>query len=167
MSAQNPPPAADRRRFIKAGACLACAAWLGGCRGGESVSSNPVAIVPLGPAASYPHGATVRRIERLVVVRDKGGFGAMSLRCTHQECLVNYGGSGEISRCPCHGATFSPTGRVLSGPAPRDLPWYAVSISSSGILEVTIGAVVPPDQRYPDVAPRPPLAPATDAGVGT
>jgi nitrite reductase/ring-hydroxylating ferredoxin subunit len=149
MSAQKILGVVGRRRFVTSGACLVCAAWLGGCRGeGGSAIRGPVTI-PLGPATSFPLGATVRLVERVVVVRDEGGFGVMSLRCTHQDCLVTYGGEFEPVRCPCHGATFSPTGRVLSGPATIDLPWYATAVTPLGGLEVTLGAVVPSSERFP------------------
>jgi len=148
MSAQKLLSVDGRRRFVKAGACLVCAAWVGGCRReGAETFPRPVTI-PLGPAASFPVGATVRLIERLVIVRDEAGFGAMSLRCTHQDCLLAYNGPAGPVRCPCHGATFSPAGRVLSGPATLDLPWYAVTVTPAGGLEVTLGVAVSPHERF-------------------
>ena len=119
-----------------------------GCRG-EHSADLPAAAIPLGRAADFPVGETVRTVERLVVVRDGAGFGAMSLRCTHQECLVAYGGPGAPLECPCHGSLFSPAGAVLQGPATAPLPWYETNVTAAGVLEVTIGKIVSPAQRTP------------------
>lgn len=110
--------------------------------------------IALGPVADFPVGATVRTLERLVIVRDEAGFGAMSLRCTHQECLVAYGGPAQPIECPCHGAQFTAEGVVLRGPAPVDLPWYEVRVTPRGILEVFVGVIVPRTTRFPWVGVR-------------
>ncbi|WP_254721688.1 FAD-dependent oxidoreductase [Kovacikia minuta] len=50
---------------------------------------------------------------------------ALSLTCTHQGCTVQPDTKGEF-HCPCHGAVFDADGRVLRGPAQRDLPRFKV-----------------------------------------
>lgn len=54
-----------------------------------------------------------------------GATEAISLTCTHQGCTVKPAAGGQF-QCPCHGARFDDTGRVLSGPARRDLPRLTV-----------------------------------------
>lgn len=49
----------------------------------------------------------------------------ISLTCTHQGCTVAIEADGKF-HCPCHGATFDREGRVLKGPATKDLPRYQV-----------------------------------------
>lgn len=50
---------------------------------------------------------------------------AMSLSCTHQGCTVHSEADGSF-HCPCHGAEYDPQGRVLRGPAQRNLPRFQV-----------------------------------------
>jgi nitrite reductase/ring-hydroxylating ferredoxin subunit len=139
----------ERRRFLKCSACALGAAFLTGCRdSGSSTGAVPIPI-PLGLAREFRWGATVRPVERLAIVRDGAGFGALSLRCTHQECLVTYTSTEAPIECPCHGARFSSDGVVLSGPAPTDLPWYEVTVNEAGVLSVLVGSTVPRGWRYP------------------
>lgn len=51
---------------------------------------------------------------------------ALSLTCTHQGCTVHPDANGEF-HCPCHGAVYDREGRVLRGPAQRDLPRFKVT----------------------------------------
>ena len=54
-----------------------------------------------------------------------GGKEAISLSCTHQGCTVQKQNDGQF-HCPCHGAVFDAEGRVVSGPAQRNLPRFQV-----------------------------------------
>ena len=60
-----------------------------------------------------------------VYVTLPGGQEAISLTCTHQGCTVQKQNDGQF-HCPCHGAVFDGSGRVVSGPAQRDLPRFKV-----------------------------------------
>jgi isorenieratene synthase len=51
---------------------------------------------------------------------------ALSLTCTHQGCTVQPNEDGTF-HCPCHGARFDRTGKVLRGPAQQDLPRFRVA----------------------------------------
>jgi carotenoid phi-ring synthase / carotenoid chi-ring synthase len=50
---------------------------------------------------------------------------AISLTCTHQGCTVKQSADGNF-HCPCHGAVFAADGKVLKGPAERDLPKFQI-----------------------------------------
>ncbi|HEY9707947.1 MAG TPA: FAD-dependent oxidoreductase, partial [Oculatellaceae cyanobacterium] len=51
---------------------------------------------------------------------------AISLTCTHQGCTVQRQVDGKFL-CPCHGALYDAKGRVLAGPAKRDLPRFEIA----------------------------------------
>ncbi|MCP3176962.1 Rieske (2Fe-2S) protein [Desulfuromonas sp. KJ2020] len=58
-------------------------------------------------------------------------IGALSLECTHLGCLLNTVDQGFF--CPCHGSEFASSGKVLSGPASRDLDWLPVRIQNGRV----------------------------------
>jgi glycine/D-amino acid oxidase-like deaminating enzyme/nitrite reductase/ring-hydroxylating ferredoxin subunit len=49
--------------------------------------------------------------------RDDGSLVAVSSRCTHLGCQVNWNRAERSWDCPCHGSRFNPEGEVLEGPA--------------------------------------------------
>ena len=60
--------------------------------------------------------------ERVAAYRDEdGGLHAVSPVCTHLACHVTWNRAERSWDCPCHGSRFDVDGRVLQGPAVRDL----------------------------------------------
>jgi Rieske Fe-S protein len=59
---------------------------------------------------------------------------ALSARCTHEGCTVQYVPGESAIWCACHNARFDLDGRVLSGPPPKPLPKYAASRDEDGIV---------------------------------
>jgi glycine/D-amino acid oxidase-like deaminating enzyme/nitrite reductase/ring-hydroxylating ferredoxin subunit len=53
---------------------------------------------------------------------DEGNLHAVSARCTHLGCIVDWNPAERSWDCPCHGSRFGPDGTVLEGPASRPLP---------------------------------------------
>lgn len=47
---------------------------------------------------------------------------AVLLECTHRGCELDVGGG--IYSCPCHGSEFTLQGKVIEGPATRDLKTF-------------------------------------------
>lgn len=68
-------------------------------------------------------GCIVRDGARPVAVfrDDDGQLSAVSAKCTHLGCLVSFNQAERSWDCPCHGSRFACDGRVLEGPAVRDL----------------------------------------------
>ena len=68
-------------------------------------------------------GAIVRRgFDRVAVYRDVDGtLHRRHAACPHLGCPVAWNPAESTWDCPCHGSRFSATGRVVVGPANRDL----------------------------------------------
>ena len=56
----------------------------------------------------------------------EGECWAVSRRCTHLGCTVNYHEVENCFECPCHQSRFAINGQVLHGPASRPLRRYQV-----------------------------------------
>jgi Rieske Fe-S protein len=114
-----------------------------GCLGCEAVKPRPRKL-KVGKITEFGEPSQVLELLRIVLKRDDLGFYAMSLICPHQGCLVNR--SGELFVCPCHGSNFTSDGKVLNGPAARDLSFYQLSLVD-GDLWVDFGATVGSEWR--------------------
>jgi cytochrome b6-f complex iron-sulfur subunit len=62
---------------------------------------------------------------------ENGTYIALSMLCTHRGCVV--APSGAVLTCPCHGAEFDQSGKVLSPPASRPLDSYEVRVDNGQI----------------------------------
>jgi cytochrome b6-f complex iron-sulfur subunit len=69
-------------------------------------------------------GALVYHEARVALMREGDAVYALSLVCTHLGCTVQVTPTELV--CPCHGSTFDRQGRVLKGPADRQLERYLV-----------------------------------------
>jgi cytochrome b6-f complex iron-sulfur subunit len=100
----------------------------------------------IGQSFSYaPGSATFLPDRRLYVFNSTDGFYCISSVCTHLGCNVKRAGRG--FECPCHGSRFDENGRVVSGPAPQALAWYALSLSPRHELVVDLDRPVSPEFR--------------------
>lgn len=65
--------------------------------------------------------------KKIGVYKDENGLvHAVSATCTHMGCDISFNQSERSWDCPCHGARFSIDGRVLNGPANRDLAYMSL-----------------------------------------
>jgi Rieske Fe-S protein len=72
-----------------------------------------------------------------VLALEGGGYAVLSPICTHLSCTVNIEGAQLM--CPCHGSTFDRSGRVLRGPAQRDLLRLPARLTPEGELVIQYG----------------------------
>ena len=127
----------NRRQFL-----LLAAAAAAGC---EAVKDHGASTAPkervvnAGPVSDYAAEGVHDRYRDLgfFVVRQGATLFAVSAICTHRKCKL-MAEPDHSFLCPCHGSMFDPGGRVLKGPARRDLPMFPVFTNESGQLLVKI-----------------------------
>lgn len=102
--------------------------------------SLPKQLFDAGKVSSFPiDSVTPFRGGRFFLARlQDGGFIALSLRCTHLGCSVNWEDKKKIFICPCHSSSYKINGDVLSPPAPRALDYFKVIIENKDV-KVDIG----------------------------
>ena len=108
--------------------------------GKENDESKPKQIYDAGNVNSFqPDTVTAFRGGRFFLARLKdGGFIALSLRCTHLGCSINWEESKKRFICPCHSSSFAINGEVENPPAPTALDYFPIKIEN-GIVKVDIG----------------------------
>jgi cytochrome b6-f complex iron-sulfur subunit len=107
----------------------------------------PKQLVEAGPINSFePNSVTVFRGGRFYLTRlDDGGFIALSLRCTHLGCSIEWEEDKKRFICPCHSSAFAMNGDVQNPPAPKALDYYPITIEK-GIIKVDVGTKVERDR---------------------
>jgi cytochrome b6-f complex iron-sulfur subunit len=96
----------------------------------DKLERDRFVIVPVGNA-------------RVMVVEDsKNQLHALSAKCTHEGCTVQYVPREAVIWCACHNGHFALSGRVISGPPPRPLAVFAVKRNAAGAIEISSGAAV-------------------------
>ena len=86
-------------------------------------------------AALSPGEARVLQVDgdKVAVHRDEeGGLHAVSAVCTHLGCIVEWDGGDRTWSCPCHGSRFDIDGKVIKGPARKDLEPKAAGADTGG-----------------------------------
>ncbi|HVP13922.1 MAG TPA: Rieske (2Fe-2S) protein [Terriglobales bacterium] len=140
------PPFGERRRFLTIlsqiflalwglGAAAVLAAYLKAPekRGRETetmVSAGLLDAYRVGEGRLVRHGIAPFFVVRL----DAARVVALSAVCTHVRCILGYDAGRRALVCPCHDGRFDLTGNVISGPPPRPLPSYPVTIRAGEIF---------------------------------
>jgi menaquinol-cytochrome c reductase iron-sulfur subunit len=128
-----------------------------------NVSYDAPTTVKLGLATEFPDGLKFLPDERLFVFREGNMFHAVSAVCTHLGCTVRAEALSQPETttvegarlrmthrflCPCHGSKYGGDGANLTGPAPRPLAWYHLSLATDdGQLVVDLAREVGRDFR--------------------
>ena len=167
MSDQTPRP--DRRDFLMKlglGAGIAGIAIQGVASLRSlvpNVSYDAPTTVKLGQPRDFPDGMKFLSDERLFVFRNGNTFHAVSAVCTHLGCTVRAEALSRVEErdvggtklrlthrflCPCHGSRYEGDGTNVSGPAPKPLAWYRLSVAlDDGQLVVDLADEVNHDFR--------------------
>jgi cytochrome b6-f complex iron-sulfur subunit len=151
MSEKPGEPAPSRRELFRLGVAAVGAAVAGFVASTlrylvPNVLYEPSARFTAGHPDEYPAGSTTfLEDRRLFIVNGSDGFYSISSVCTHHGCNVKRTGAG--FQCPCHGSRFDDHGRVVQGPAPAPLRWYALTRSPRGQLIVDLDRPVGPEFR--------------------
>jgi menaquinol-cytochrome c reductase iron-sulfur subunit len=130
-----------------------------GFAAGPGFERQPVMWQPVGPAADFRDDTYVPRVIRLtadpigeaarttVFVRRRNAaidtepadrwnrFVAITTRCAHIGCPVNYYDAARSFVCPCHGGVYDFQGIRVGGPPPRPLDRFLTRVRA-GLLEI-------------------------------
>jgi len=75
---------------------------------------------------------------RILVLQDgTQQIRALSAKCTHEGCTVQFVPGESVIWCACHNGRFDLDGKVLAGPPPRPLPRYVVQRAKDGSVTVS------------------------------
>lgn len=89
------------------------------------------------PALNKVGGYAMISANVIVIRSGKNSFTALNTVCTHKKCDVEF--NGKKFECPCHGSEFTKTGKVLNGPAKKNLKKYSTSFNSdTGDITINI-----------------------------
>ena len=157
MSYRNEEPL-SRRTFClhacQAASCLALGSLASACGGGGSSPSNVPQLSTVSGSVSgsavvvqVDSSSPLATVGGAAMVRSSGGaflvartgqasFSALTTICTHETCTIT-GFDNANYVCPCHGSTFTTTGRVVKGPASAPLRSFATSLSNN-VLTISL-----------------------------
>ena len=112
-----------------------CAADSGNSPEGQLASGTRINI---GNASDYrADGDYDQFLKQGVLIRSVNGkLLAISAICTHRKCGLKKQQNGQL-HCKCHGSVFASDGKVLEGPAKRDLPNLPIETDENGTMYVT------------------------------
>lgn len=82
---------------------------------------------------------------RLWMANTGEGFLALYAVCTHLGCLPGWNEATFRFECPCHGSRFELNGDFITGPAPRGLDRYSVTLvfTNGEVVSSTDGEPIP------------------------
>jgi cytochrome b6-f complex iron-sulfur subunit len=151
-SVSNPQNEVSRRGFFQLalGWLTGTFAMAAGAAGAvrflvPNVLFEPSEVFRAGKPDDFPDGSvTFIEDERVFLVRQGNTYRCLSAVCTHLGCTVNRADNGY--HCPCHGSVFDEQGIVKSGPAPRGLAWFQVTLSKDNRLLVDKSKLVAADK---------------------
>jgi cytochrome b6-f complex iron-sulfur subunit len=93
----------------------------------KKIKINRASDYPIGKYSFIPEA-------KVFIYRERKGIRVVSAICTHLGCTLTQFESE--FRCPCHGSCYDRMGKVLVGPAPKNLAWFKISQNRDGTLTI-------------------------------
>ena len=84
--------------------------------------------------------------QRFFIVREQSRIYALSARCVHLGCTINWFTDLRIFRCPCHGSEYHSNGINFAGPAPRPLDRLFIQLDREGRIVVNTSIIYRPER---------------------
>ena len=95
-----------------------------------SATAAKIVDLPVNSGKTFPFGSR----PAIVVHTPAGQLRAFSAVCTHLQCIVQYRSDVEHIWCACHNGHFDLSGRNVSGPPPKPLEEYDVSVRGDDVI---------------------------------
>lgn len=96
-----------------------------------SVTPPDAVKLPPGKHMMFKFGAR----PALLIHHKDGTWAALDAVCTHLGCTVQYETENDRIFCACHGGIYdAKTGKNISGPPPRPLGKYVVTVSQDAVV---------------------------------
>ncbi len=152
------PVSPERRSFLQAGLKVlgAVAVLEMGAAGflflrARSLEGRYGGVMTLGAVNDFTPGSVVEFEEgNFFLIRTlDGGFLAISRRCPHLGCTVNWVAQKEKFYCPCHAASFDQYGEYHSNLVSRAMDIYAISFED-GMVKVDTSNVQQRKHHLPE-----------------
>lgn len=110
-------------------------------------SGSAGARIRVGDAGNFAAGtATYVPEGRMYVVNVDSQIFALSQKCPHLGCRVPFCESSGKFECPCHASVFNLAGEWQTGPSPRGLDRFTVSLDGTELIVDTAELADGPDR---------------------
>jgi len=97
-----------------------------------------VSSLKVGAVDEFPiNSSKIIRFGRvpIILIRSESNiFKALEATCTHLDCIVQYNQERKQIICACHNGIYDLTGKNISGPPPKPLATYTVSIIDAQVV---------------------------------
>ena len=161
----------SRREFLRTGwrigglALAVAAGWTAYESLRPLASKAGGAKLGLGNVTNYSPGTATYVAEGRMYVTNAAGqeLFALSQKCPHLGCRVPFCKSSGRFECPCHGSIYSIAGEYITGPAPRGMDRYQLSLQN-GTLVADTSTVIQGPPRGTNRFITPPKGPSCVKG---
>jgi Rieske Fe-S protein len=129
----------NRREFLVVLSSAAAVAASSSAGWAEDVGGGEYDVIDVGSLDQFEQDKVYddHREQGFFIIRRGDEVFALSSVCTHKGCKVR-SQDDQSFLCKCHKSRFDPEGKVLNGPATRDLPRLSVKRSAQDHILVRL-----------------------------